>query len=548
MPWWPLWGLGNIQICGPTTNSPTEWENFLNTFVTSYWQQTTYNQTDFQFTVLSNPASPDGWWPAPHSLQDYFRNCDSTGTCTQWYQQTNTPPSYAFVPDEIAYVAQSICSNPLLVLAGACNSLQTYNRLLIIQNIHTLGGQTLGNDNPFDIATGTSLGTLTMSASVVPEGPSDAEITAMVHELGHQMGDFSHYGDCSQYFTFSSFNPTIIPAGPIECLPNSWDIMGFNWGIVQLTGYSRVSRGWIDPSTTLSFDVIGGGPFSQDVDMNPLEIPPTPGNPNVIRLSIGDLSWPEFGGYYVECRESIGGDVPSPFPSVPGAEFQTVETISDEGVLITNVHEYSITDIPGAPAHHIERPLSPSDQNLTATLKPGDTFTDSELGLSVRFNGYLGFGGPRQCSVSIANLESLPPPPHRRIRFAGGVILNPSLGQLQDSISIPADVTLNNLIAPSPAVQLPIPVEPPWVGHDNLILVRVHNRSSGPIQDVQVGVSPNQPAIVTDTCGSPPASPATGASIPVIPAASSELAALDWTPGQLGSVSLDVTAIGPGTN
>jgi hypothetical protein len=209
-----------------------------------------------------------------------------------------------------------------------------------------------------------------------------------------------------------------------------------------------------------------------------------------------------------------------------------------------------------SPAHHVERPLLPlPDKIRTATMKPGDVFTDSTLGLSIRFNGYLGGAigaGPGACSVSIANLESLPPPPLRHIRFAGGIVLNP--GQLKDSTSIPLDVGLNRTpinLPPDPAgsgVPLPVPVEPPWVGHDNPVLVRVNNQSPGPVENVQVGVSASQPAVITDRCSSGTVSPTLGTStIPSIPAASSALSSLDWTPGpDAGSVSFDVTATGPG--
>jgi hypothetical protein len=542
----PKWFASAV---GPPRHTPAQWENLLNSVATGYWHNTTYNQTDFQFTVLSNPNSDDGWWPAPHSLQDYFRNCDSKGNnCTQWYPQVpaNNPPSYPFVPDVTASVVQSICSNPILVLAGVCNDLKTFNRLLVIPNFHSFGAQSLGNDYAFGIATGTSLGTLTMSATAANEGGSDADIAAMLHELGHQMGELSHYGDCSHYAAFTSFNP-ILPAGPIECLDIGWDLMGLSDSFVQLSGYSMVSRGWIDPGTTLSYDLIAGGPFSQNVTLYPLETSTTP---NVIRLSLGDLSWPEFLGYYVECRERIGEDVPNPFPSIG------VDTLKDVGVLITNVHEFSVNDkIFGAPAHHIERPLLPSDKIGTATLKPGDTFSDPTLGLSVRFNGYLGgaIGTVGACSVSIANLESLPPPPLRRIRFAGSAVLNPGLGQLKESTSIPLDVGLNHTpvnvpLDPATAgVPLPVPVEPPWVGHDNPVLVRVNNQSPGPVENVQVGVSVSQPAMITDTCGSGPPPPTLGtAAISSIPPASSMLSSLDWTPDKPGSVSIDVTATGPG--
>ncbi|KAE8756113.1 hypothetical protein FSO04_30890 [Paraburkholderia madseniana] len=503
----------------------------MNSVAGSWWQQVSYGQTSFEFTVLSDPQTADGWWPAPHSWQDYGRNNGN------WYQTTtNIPPSYALVPDVTANVVQSICSNPLLLFV--CQVLPSYNRLVILQNVHSFGDQSLGNDFPFTIATGTALGNLVVSASWANEDSTDSGVTSLMHELGHQSGELSHYGDCSAYFSFTSFNSTL-PASGAECI-SGWDIMGISYSLTQFSGYSRVSRGWINAANTPSFDLISGGPFTQTFLMNPLEVPPTDTNPNVIRLSIGDLSWPTFSGYFVECREPIGGDVPSPFPSIP------VSTIPDQGVLITNIHEFSVSDIPGAPAHHVERTLFPADQLTNATLKPGQTFSDSVLGLSIRFNGYVGGDAKvRQCSVSIAHLESLPPPQQRIIRFAGSAILN-GLAQTQDTASISSDIAINDLIDADARVRVPIPLVPPWTGHKNQIFVRVHDRSTGAVDNVNVGVSVQQPAVIANVCAAAPKRPNLGTvNLKQLVAGSSALAELEWTTAKVGSVSVEAVASGP---
>jgi hypothetical protein len=554
----------------PPRHTAQEWEQLLNSVTSTWWQQTTYGQTSFEFTVLSNPQSADGWWPPPHSFQDYSRNNGN------WYQSANNPASYAFVPDATAGVVQSICGNPLLFVV--CDILPQYNRLIVMSNVHTFGDQSLGNDSPFTIPTGTSLNNLVVSASWANEDTSDSGITSLMHELGHQSGELSHYGDCSAYFTYTSFN-SVLPTGPVECI-TGWDIMGRSYSFSEFSGYSKVSRGWIDAGSTPSFDLIGGGAFAETFVLNPLELAPTASNPDVIRLSIGDLSWPTFAGYFVECREPVGGDVAAPFPSIP------VGTIPDQGILITNVHEYSLSDIPGAPAHHVERALLPSDTLGTATLKPGQEFSDPLLGLAVRFNGYTGTalaGGIPQCSVSVASNAPLPPLNRRIIRFAGSVELNPRIHAL-DTASISSDIALNGVLAASPHVDSIVPLAAPWPGHANPVVVRVHNRSTGPIDQVTVAVDLRYPAVISDACGSvTPGMPAMGmagmmagrsdgargmdtgtvaedmslggatgknmwpqvAVVRDIAAASSAVTALEWTPRSDQSVSLDATAIGP---
>ena len=524
----PAWYAANI---GPPRHSAAQWENLLNSVAGSWWQQTSYGQTSFQFTVLSDPQTADGWWPPPHSMQDYARNNDL------WYNSsTNNPSSYAVVPDVTASVVQSICSNPLLFLV--CEILPSYNRLVVLQNVHAFGDQSLGNDFPFTIPTGTSLGNLVVSASWANEDTSDAGVTSLMHELGHQAGELSHYGDCAAYFSFTSFNSTL-PSSGAECI-SGWDIMGLSYSFTQFSGYSRVSRGWINAGSTPSFDLISGGPFSQTFVMNPLEVAPTSTNPGVIRLSIGDFSWGTFLGYFVECREPIGGDRPSPFPSIP------VNTIPDRGVLITSVHEFSVSDNPGAPAHHVERTLLPIDQLGNATLKPGQTFSDSVLGLSIRFNGYVGGDSQiQQCSVSIANQESLPSPQQKSIRFAGSAVLN-GVAQALDTASISSDIALNQLITADSKVELPIPVVAPWPRHTNRILVRVHDRSKGSVENITVAVGVQQPAVITNTCGANQTIANLGTvELDRIARGSSALAALDWKAAEDESASLEATATGP---
>jgi hypothetical protein len=211
--------------------------------------------------------------------------------------------------------------------------LSQYSRLLVIINYHGFGAQTVaaigGGVYGLAIDTGTSVGRVTVTASIANEDRVDDGVTSMIHELGHQLGHLAHCGDCSKYLIYPV-------AGPAECLNIGWDIVGFSYSVAHETAHSKVSRGYIDPSSTITLDVLGG-PFSQSYTLAPLELPP--GNtPNVLRLSIGDPSWPEYLGYYAECRVKVNGD-------------EGVSTLTDtlglnrEGLLVTSVHEFSTTDL-----------------------------------------------------------------------------------------------------------------------------------------------------------------------------------------------------------
>jgi hypothetical protein len=564
------------QECGSPRHTPAEWQALLNSIATSYWQASSYNQTNFQFTVLSDPDTSDGWWPAPHSPQDYWRNSNGGN----WSQDTNNPPSYAMVPDVTASVAQSICSNPILALAGVCQSLATFNRLLVIQNfngayisnsVNSFGAQTYGNDVAFEIPTGTSLGTLTMTATWANEDFTDNGVTAILHELGHQLGHLSHYGNCSNYF--ADFDPSIVTppaASPDDCIGGGgggsgsgtgWDIMGISYTLAQTSGYSKVSRGFIDPSTAINLP-LPSAPFSKTVNLGPLENPPSAGHPNLIMLPVGggpiNLStiplgtesaiFATFSGYYVECRQNINGEAGNPSLGTG------VGGLYDQGILITNVHEASATSAPGpagyAPAYHVERASEglPGDQLATATLQPGQSFSNPSLKLKIKFNGYGASSGSGQlCNVTVtvgpAKQTQIG---NRPILFAGAAVLN-GLSQAPDSGSIPLDLSLGQELVANDKGPSPIPVNPPWVGHNNIVTVRVHNGSMGPVHSVQVGLSANQPALISDPCMAvtSPAAPEMGGVLKSIDPLSSAVAAINWTPTMDGSTQLDATASGP---
>jgi hypothetical protein len=509
---------------GPPRHSAAEWSKILNDVATSYWKQTTYDQTDFQFTVLADPETSDGWWPAPHTWQDYFRNNNYFFLTPKL---AGLPPTYPMPIDVAQSVVKTICNNPLAF--EVCATIPSYDRLLVVKNFHVFGGESNGNDSPVKIPLpGTSLAPLSMTVTEASENTTDAAVAAVLHELGHQLGNLSHYGDCSTVFEPSSLNPTV-PAGPIECLGGGWDIMGTSPSFSQLSAYTRVSQGWIKPSTTQTFDL--SVPFDASIDLDPIEIPLAHGHTSVIRLAKTAASAPQFWGYYAECREAIGGDTPTPYATIPN-----VHTLPDVGLLITNVHESFY------PAHHIERALLPSDQINSATLKPGDVFTTRE-GLSIKFNDYVSRDQMRACNVTVVNTPAVGQAAIPVLQFMGNLSLDDP-NQPGVSTSISADIGLNQTLPASAALVSGIPLSPVWAGHSNTVAVRVHNRTNAAAENVTVGVSVNQTALVTDDCGSTPAN-SEMIKMATIAAHSSPVTNLTWTPQSSDSFSIRASAIGP---
>jgi hypothetical protein len=195
----------------------------------------------------------------------------------------------------------------------------------------------------------------------------------------------------------------------------------------------------------------------------------------------------------------------------------------------------------------------------SATLKPGQSFNDPLLALTVRFNSYVQTpSGVSLCSVSVARDKLLPLlPAQRQISFAGNLRQRAGLAQTFDSGSIPVDIAYDQNLAATPKVLTSLPVVAPWVGHDNPLSVRVHNRSAGDIGSVTLAVNIHQPAMITDSCAMTAMSAqvpgdqgnnATGTlntTLKHIPAAGSAVGSVDWTPTVDQSISVEAVATGP---
>ena len=515
----PAW----LASVGPPRHTPEEWATLLNTVATSYWEQSTYNETKFEFTVLNDPETADGWWPAPHSMQDYYRSPSN------WGPSTTSPPSYPMGIDVPSAVFSKICENPLLF--EVCAVLPTYERFVVIANQHEFGGQSDGNNVPISIpVSGPKFSPLWMTGTLTNEDTTDDEVAVVLHELGHQLGDLSHYGDCSSVFEKSSLNP-VIPSGPIECLGQGWDIMGYSYSFVQPSAYTKYSQGWITSANAKTFDL--STKFSDTIDLLPLESKPASGDVSIVRLAKSKPTWPNFTGYYAECRAAIGGDIPSPFPAIP------VSTLTDTGLLITNVHENFY------PAHHVERTLLPTDNVDSAALQPGNVF-ETQDGLSITLKQYVtAQSGAQLCEVSVANTPGVGKSAHPMLQFVGNLPSGDPV-QGQSSTSISADIALNQRFVEPEQVGSQIPVSPVWPGHDNPLSVRVHNRSGADAASVAVNVNVQQPAVVTDSCGMQ-ASPQVSkpAVIANVSANSSATASFPWTAADQNSVSIQATAQGP---
>ncbi len=437
----------------PPRHNTQSWENLLNNYGTRYWQLASYGQTHSQFTVLASPFGQNGWWTPPHAAADYYVNGDV-------FVDYKT---FGFVEDAARGAITTSC------LFLNC-SFSQFDRLIVLSNKKARGGTT----SPGTITVPTFFGSYTFTATFADESVNDNDaLSVMMHEFGHQLGIPTHYGDCG---------PDYVPKvqGSVECV-GVWDIMGFDWIWSQPTGYSRFSRGWIDPKTTISYDLLSGVPYSTLTFIRPVEQAPN-GVPNLVRLSIGGLDWPQFFGYYAECRMRINGDE-GIFPSSPG--------IFQKGLLITRVHEFSYP-----PVHVVRKTFPPGDTTLAA-LQPGESFSDPQLGLFIRLNGYAGDDAEPLCDVEV---DYLSPPAQGPILLWQNRVVQPVTGFGSFDIGInhpppPADPAAGSS-------NQPLRVEPVWPNHNNVLLARAHTAGTLAAENVKLAVSITQPALLTSNCGS----------------------------------------------
>jgi len=120
------------------------YENLLNGTLAAFMREATFSNEIFTFEAVLNPASTNGWFDAPHPLEDYNQSLNASMGVDAYN------------------------------LAATVNSelVQNYDVLLVITNIQTLYGYTTGlNGRPL---------------VVIGENPDDTSIyEVLAHEFGH---------------------------------------------------------------------------------------------------------------------------------------------------------------------------------------------------------------------------------------------------------------------------------------------------------------------------------------------------------------------------
>ena len=484
------------------SKSSTDLQNLFDTG-SAYWTRMSYGQVDVRYTVLNDPATLDsidaevgkGWWPAP--LANY---CFTGNTYTGQGQCLLFGQSYTNIITNS--VVASLCSNHLVALALGCGKGPTdfpkkYEGVVILNN-WAVQPDTSPGDSRQSVDMTSPVSKLTTgwwpAVSVFgTEGTvTNVFLQGILHETGHFLGTLDHYGDCSKW----------LPVGTSwtkdTCL-RGWSIMGYSYNtpIPELTGYEKLAFGWL----ALPGNQAGWTPpvyhnllfepnFVESKTILPIEIPPVHGA-NLIRLDRGSVQqgdeWtPAVGAllneYDVECRAPGSTN---PFVQPPSAT---------SGLLISNVHEYSMTLGDKNPYRAPASGLVPS---VNTTMVPGDTWSDATAGVTVTFHGwtFLQDAGHWGCQVTVSKVED---PGLSQPYFRGIQRSSAGTDQSSGTVGLAPDIGINGVAGSS---------SPLWPKHPNLVVAQV-NSANDVTPSGQVSVVASD--AMTDTCGGTPAATATG--------------------------------------
>ena len=488
--------LGTIEAPRHTAK---EWQALLTKWVNAYWQPASYGKTSFAIDVLVDADSPDGWFTAPASRQEYLNNGlgyshDNFNDVTDAKAKPGISyPTRGFVGDVARFAIDRAVKKGWMTAKAA----KSYTRLVVFDNVHDRAGQTAGGLLSF---TPKSTGALVMSATVNAESFDDFDaISVLMHELGHQLGARAHYGDCTGPY----LSPLV--SSDAECL-GSWDIMGYDSRYPHPTAYTRIDRGWLAPAQTATLP-LGPTGFPATVVLAPVERAPA-GRPSALRIPVGSSAGaPIFSGYHAECRQRIGGDEGPPGLASALGRLPDQIGVPSEGLLVTSVHEEAL-----AVRLHPVHVVRPGFVNLDdAPLQPGQEVVAAALKLRIRFDGYEPLpGGDRACRVTV----TYSPGPWTLVGLFPSA---PRPGWAKDTTALSPDVADVPPTYPLPWPNLdppgPIPMSPPWWGHVNRVAVRVHNWGTTPARRVVVSASSADRVTVPAECGAPPATPAATASV-----------------------------------
>ena len=362
----------NVPQCPRYTAA--QWQTIFQRELDAWFRAESYNQASIQVHVLVDPATADGWWPAPHTPDEYH-------TKNAFTDQGSIGRDAAEVVMAEA-LAKGVVSN---------SELDQTHRFIMMDNYHGRGGTTNGLGST--ITYHPSGHAFVTTTSLIPEAPNDSETLSLAeHELTHQLGAPDLYGiPC----------PWAIPGDPVrdhrsvgeaDCV-GPWDHMALDdWAFAGYGSYTRQRLRYLNPGSS-SQVVEVGKTFSGTVSLDPVERPA--GGALVLRVP-NDIagSWIKkiFGnpgpykGFMVECRRRIVNDTRLPA----------------EGALVTY---YDPARAAYAPIK-VTRGAGSFGVSTSSLSTPGASYSNSVFGVKFTYVGPSASGG---CVVDVNKTRKVYP-------------------------------------------------------------------------------------------------------------------------------------------
>ena len=432
----PWWEPENQALILPPRHTAKKYETILNQLVNDYYLKNSYDQIKFNFLVLVNPNRADGWWDAPHSIQDYNLGEDANNNPVSLHQDGVTV-AYQAIGDELF----------------------NYDRVVAIHGYQGRGGQACCVHTPVpfygvqkDYIAGSKK--ISLYTAWVAEDANDDLLAAILsHELGHTLGA------PDQYNVGLGNWPAMGP----------WDTMGDDPYFNHFGAWTKYSRGWI-PQVTDMYCIKGFCSITAVLD--PLEYP---GN-NALRVPF--TTWYPFEGYFAECRRKVNHD----------------ENIPEEGLLITHVDENrqgAVAQVVASPTNFFTAALQPGEAfidtqrkiTITNLSQPGDSNCTVDVER----------GGPPAPDPAIFQ-DDVEKTGKGYLAYTSYDIW---LDSPKNGWDVYPDSEIIMVYPPHTTPQPGGFGDPFWVGHENRIRFRILNAGTGDADYVIVEVYVKQPIIVS---------------------------------------------------
>ncbi len=411
--------------------SASTYAYIMNQTMTSYITEATYAHTHMVFTAIANPNSSDGWFDAPHQLE--------------YYNDPENNPNFISIFDDALMLAFSVIGYDI----------DTYDALLVVNNIQSLYGYTVGcgYTAPGDYVTcPVSLVFINKRLSLVHIS-ENVDAQSMLEVLGHELGHVH--------------NLYHVRMGP-------YDIVGNSDVLTHYGGWSKYSAGWIPQVTDLN------GTGEVTVTLDPLE---APGN-NILRIPYVNYA-DVFAGYIVECRSKTGYD----------------QKIPEEGVIISYADTSGMDGDVGLHAA-IEFPEYDNDYT-DAALSPGETYANVAHGFTITF---ISRDSNNRCIVkAIRGQIDAPDPmitPYTEMDSGNGYIEFTSKDIWIDSqengwnVYPPGQGLMQEGGQSHPSGY----GDPFWVNHENRIKYLIRNTGYSDAHNVIVDIYLTQPMLLINHC------------------------------------------------